>query len=162
LLFYHRLLGTEEGASETLRPGERATLEVLELELKDSEGRRRTAFRPGEPLRVDMTVACAQPVERAVMALEVRNERGLCFRTDTALADAEGRMAVSFEVPRLNLLGGDYDVAAGAYDQDAPPGGKLSRLARLSVAKTLDGEGIADLRGTWVVGGRRAREEALR
>jgi hypothetical protein len=35
-------------------------------------------------------------------------------------------------------------------------------VAKLSVASTLEGEGIADLRGTWVVGGRRAAEEALR
>jgi hypothetical protein len=69
---------------------------------------------------------------------------------------------ISFEIPRLNLLGGDYDVVAGAYDQDAPAGGSLSRVARLSVAKTMDGEGIADLRGSWVVAGQRSREEALR
>ena len=32
----------------------------------------------------------------------------------------EGAAAVTFAVPRLNLLGGDYDVAVGAHDQDAP------------------------------------------
>jgi ABC-type polysaccharide/polyol phosphate transport system ATPase subunit len=163
LLFYHRLLGTEEGGSRSLRSGERATLEVLELELKDAEGRRRTAFRPGEPLRVDMTVGSGQWAERGVVALEVRDERGgLCFRTDTTLGDVSGGVAVSFEIPRLNLLGGDYDVVAGAYDQDAPPGGRLSRVARLSVARTMDGEGIADLRGSWVVAGSQAAEEVLR
>src|SRR5204863_8122529 len=52
LLFYHRLLGTEEGGSRSLRPGERATLEILELELQDADGRRRRAFRPGAPMRV--------------------------------------------------------------------------------------------------------------
>jgi ABC-type polysaccharide/polyol phosphate transport system ATPase subunit len=163
LLFYHRLLGAEEGGSRSLRPGERATLEVLELELHDAEGRRRTAFRPGEPLRVELAVGSGQLAERAVLALEVRDERGgLCFRTDTTLGRFSGQQHVSFEVPRLNLLGGDYDVVAGAYDQDAPEGGKLSRVARLSVARTLEGEGITDLRGTWTVAGRRAPEEALR
>ena len=162
LLFYHRLLGTDEAGSRSLRPGGRSTLEVLELELKDAEGRRRTAFRPGEPLRVDMAVACAAETERPLMALEVRDGHGnLCFRTDTALGAVEGRVEVSFEVPRLNLLGGDYDVVAGAYEQDAPSGGDLRRVARLSVARTLEGEGIADLRGSWVVAGRRATEEVL-
>lgn len=114
-------------------------------------------------MRVELAVRSGQPAERAVLALEVRDERGgLCFRTDTALGDVSGRVEVAFDVPRLNLLGGDYDVVAGAYDQDAPEGGKLSRVARLSVAKTMDGEGIADLRGTWTVAGRRSREEALR
>ena len=162
LLFYHRLLGTEEGGSKSLRPGEPSTLEVRELELKDAEGRRRTAFRPGEALRVELAVGSGQPAERAVVALEVRDEGGnLCFRTDTALGEVSGQVDVSFEVPRLNLLGGDYDVVAGAYEQDAPSGGDLRRVARLSVSRTLDGEGIADLRGSWVVAGRRAAEEVL-
>jgi ABC-type polysaccharide/polyol phosphate transport system ATPase subunit len=162
LLFYHRLLGTEEGGSKSLRPGEPSTLEVRELELKDAEGRRRTAFRPGEALRVELAVGSGQLAERAVVALEVRDEGGnLCFRTDTSLGDVEGEVSVSFEMPRLNLLGGDYDVVAGAYEQDAPTGGDLRRVARLSVSRTLDGEGIADLRGSWVVAGRRAAEEVL-
>jgi ABC-type polysaccharide/polyol phosphate transport system ATPase subunit len=163
LLFYHRLLGAEEGGSRSLRPGERATLEVLELELRDADGRPRRSYRPGEPLRVEMTVVCGQPAERAVMALEVRDERGeRCFRTDATLGAVGGEVAVSFEVPRLALLGGDYDVAVGAYDQDAPGSGMLDRVARFSVAQTLEGEGVADLRGTWTVAGRRAAEEALR
>jgi len=163
LLFYHRLLGTEEGGSRSLRPGERATLEILELELQDADGRRRSAFRPGEPMRVRLAAGSVQPAERAVLALEVRDERGgLCFRTDTTLGEVSGQVDVLFEVPRLNLLGGDYDVVAGAYDQDAPEGGRLSRVTRLSVARTLEGEGIADLRGSWVVAGQRSPEEALR
>jgi ABC-type polysaccharide/polyol phosphate transport system ATPase subunit len=159
LLFYHRLLGGEEGRSRSLRPGERATLEVLELELQDADGNRRSAFRPGEALRVEMVVAAGQPADRAVMALEVRDGRGgLCFRTDTTLGEVSGQVGVSFEIPRLNLLGGDYDVVAGAFDQDAPPGGRLSRLAKLSVAHSGDGEGIADLRGEWSVGSRQTSD----
>jgi ABC-type polysaccharide/polyol phosphate transport system ATPase subunit len=163
LLFYHRLLGAESGGSRSLRPGERATIEVVELELQDGEGRRRHAFRPGEALRVEMAVQCADPAARAVLALEVRDERGeTAFRTDTTLGAIEGRLPVSFEVPRLALLGGDYDVAVGCFDQDAPPSGFLDRVARFSVAQTLEGEGVADLRGTWTVAGRSEREEALR
>jgi ABC-type polysaccharide/polyol phosphate transport system ATPase subunit len=163
LLFYHRLLGAESGGSRSLRPGERAAVEVAELELHDAEGRRRHAFRTGELLRVRMTVRCPKPAERAVMALEVRDHRGqTCFRTDTTLGVIEGELEVSFEVPRLVLLGGDYDVAVGGYDQDAPAITPLDRVARFSVAETLEGEGVADLRGSWTVAGRRAAEEALR
>jgi ABC-2 type transport system ATP-binding protein len=163
LLFYHRLLGAESGGSRSLRPGERAAVEVAELELQDAEGRRRHAFRTGELLRVRMTVRCPKPAERAVMALEVRDHRGqTCFRTDTTLGAIEGELEVSFEVPRLVLLGGDYDVAVGGYDQDAPAITPLDRVARFSVADTLEGEGVADLRGSWTVAGRQAAEEALR
>jgi ABC-type polysaccharide/polyol phosphate transport system ATPase subunit len=161
LLFYHRLLGVGSGGSRSLRPGERATLEVLELELKDAEGRVRHAVRPGEQLRVEMTVG--GEASRAMMALEVRDQRGeRCFRTDAALGAVEGELAVSFDVPRLALLGGDYDVAVGAYDQDAPAGGMLDRVAGLTVAQTLEGEGVVDLRGSWTVAGRRTAEEVLR
>ena len=161
LLFYHRMLGTESGASASVRPSEgRAPIEVAELELRDGEGRRRHTFRTGEPMRVAIELDCSAPAERGVAALEVRSERGeLCFRTDTALGAVEGRVALAFDIPSLGLLAGDYDVAVGAGDHDAPPGGFLDRVTRFSVPPTLEGEGIADLRGTWVVAGR--PQEAL-
>ena len=160
LLFYHRLLGAEgAGSRKAGGPGS-----VVEIELHDSEGRPRHAFRSGEPLRVRMNVIPPPESERSVLALEVRQaEGGLCFRTDTALSGAgDEEVEVSFEVPRLALLGGDYDLAVGVADQDAPPAGSLDRLARFSVMRTLEAEGVADLRGAWTVAGERATEEALR
>ena len=156
LLFYHRMLGTEAGASESVRPSAaRGELEIAELELCDAEGRRRHSFRTGEPMRVAIVLDCRAPAERAVAALEVRDSRGeRCFRTDTSLGAVEGRVRLSFDIPRMALLGGDYDVAVGVADHDAPPGGVLDRVARFSVPVTLEGEGIADLRGTWTVAGR--------
>ena len=162
LLFYHRLLGTGGGRSRSLRPeaAERAQVEVAELELVDTAGAPRAAFRTGEELGVRMSVRALEPAERAVVALEVRDQRGeVCFRTDETVGELRGETAVSFSVPRLNLLGGDYDVAVGVYDQDAPTSGFLDRVARFSVAHTADGEGVADLRGTWSLVGRR---EAVR
>ena len=156
LLFYHRMLGTETGASESLRPSSaRGDLEITALDLRDSEGRRRHSFRTGEPLTVAISLDCRVPAERAVAALEVRNVRGRrCFRTDTSLGAVEGRVELSFEVPRLALLGGEYDVAVGVHDHDAPVGGLLDRVARFTVPHTLEGEGTADLRGRWTVAGR--------
>ena len=153
LLFYHRLLGTEMGGSISVRPGQRTGgLEIVELELRDADGRRRRTFRSGEPAAVALTVECREPATRAVAALEVRDSRGqMCFRTDEVLGAVEGRVQATFEVPRLALLGGDYDLAAGAYDQEAPGSGMLDRIAHFSVAQTHDGEGVADLRGTWSV-----------
>ncbi len=155
LLFYHRLLGTEHGASESVRPtGERGEVEIAEVEVQDADGRRRHMFRSGEHLRVALAVDCRTPADRAVAALEVRDSGGdRCFRTDATLGAVSGRVNVTFDVERLALLGGDYDVVVGVYDQDAPPAGTLDRVARFSVAETLDGEGIADLRGTWTVAG---------
>jgi ABC-type polysaccharide/polyol phosphate transport system ATPase subunit len=152
LLFYHRLLGAESGGSASLRPGERGRLKVAELELRDADGRMRHVFRPGEPMRVEMTIDAAEPAVRAVVALEVRDRRGeAVFRSDSTMGALEGRASVSFDIPRLALLGGDYDLAVGAYDQDAPPSGMLDRVAGFAVAATSDGEGIVDLRGEWTV-----------
>ena len=158
LLFYHRMLGTETGSSEALRPAAgRGALAVAELELRDAEDRRRHMFRTGEPLAVELVVRAAEAQERGLLALEVRDLRGeTIFRTDWSLGAIEGERRVRFEVPRLALLGGDYDLAVGAHAHDAPQGGGLDRVARFSVAQTSDGEGVVDLRGTWSVAGREA------
>ncbi len=157
LLHYHRMLGTDAGATASLRPGAAgaSTIDVAELELRDGAAVARHLFRPGEALAVAITLECRAPAERALVALEVRDARGeLCFRTDTALGAVSGTVEVGFETPRLALLGGDYDLAVGAHDQDAPPSGLLDRVARFSVTETLDGQGVADLRGAWSIGGR--------
>ena len=160
LLFYHRLLGTEHGGSASVRPsGERGDVEIAEVEVQDADGQVRHMFRPGEHLRVALAVRCATPADRAVAALEVRDTGGdRVFRTDASLGAVSGLVNVTFDVERLALLGGDYDVVVGVYDQDAPPAGTLDRLASFSVAATADGEGFADLRGTWTVAGAPAAE----
>ena len=154
LLFYHRRMGTETGAGDSVRPASHDGIEVAEVELRDAEGHRRHMFRPGEPLRVHMRLVARSAAVRAMVALEVRDERGeRVFRADSAVGPLEGSVEVEYGVERLALLGGDYDVAVGAYDQDAPGSGQLDRFARFSVASEPGGEGVADLRGTWTVGG---------
>ena len=160
LLHYHRMLGTDIGASQSLRPAAERAVGLSELEVQDADGRRRHTFRPGEPLRTRLAVEGR--AERAVLAIEVRDDRGgLVFRTDRAIGAVEGRLEATFEIDRLPLLGGDYDVVAGVLDQDAPQGHLLDRMAGFSVASVSDGEGLADLRGTWTIAGARAQEEAL-
>ncbi|MDQ4040935.1 MAG: ABC transporter ATP-binding protein [Actinomycetota bacterium] len=128
LLAYHRLLGTEHGRGESVRAGPTA---VTDVELLDEAGRARNVFRPGEPLRVALRLA--QPVPERLV-LEVRDAGGRpVFRTET---QPPGE-AVVFEVERLALLGGDYDLVVG------------DRVVRFSVADEPGGEGVVDLRGTW-------------
>jgi ABC-type polysaccharide/polyol phosphate transport system ATPase subunit len=149
LLFYHRLLGTEARGDAPLRSGSGA-LGVSSLQLLDADARPRHTFRPAEAMRVEVVLDAPAPVARGVLALEVRDMRGdTLFRTDSSVGPVHGRGEVTFDIPRLALLGGDYDLAVAASDQDAPQ--VMDRLARFSVAATSDGEGVVDLRGEWTV-----------
>jgi len=160
LLHYHRMLGTERGASVSLRPAGERAVTVSELEVKDAQGRARHMFRPGEAMRVELVLAGR--AERGVVALEVRYQSGEpIFRTDATVGAVQDRLAASFEIPRLALLGGDYDLVAGALDQDAPPGPMLDRVARFSIAHVSDGEGVVDLRGSWSIEQARSEHEAV-
>ena len=153
LMAYHRLLGMREGGSRSVRPGVGGAVEISEFELLDADERRRNVFRPGEALRVRIVLNAADPAERVMVALEVRDGRGeTCFRTDIAVGSVCGGTEACFAIERLNLLGGDYDFAVGAAEQDAPAGAWLDRVTRLSVAPVAGGEGVADLRGAWRVG----------
>jgi ABC-type polysaccharide/polyol phosphate transport system ATPase subunit len=161
LLHYHRMLGTDQGGSVSLRPATDSAVTIAELEIKDGDGRGRHMFRPGEPLRVELTLAGR--AARAVVALEVRDQHGATiFRTDNTVGALEDSLAATFDIARVGLLGGDYDLVAGVLDQDAPPGPMLDRVARFSVAHVSDGEGVADLRGHWTLDAARSGDEALR
>jgi ABC-type polysaccharide/polyol phosphate transport system ATPase subunit len=163
LLFYHRMLGTADAPRGLLRPeGGREPVEVRELELKDADGHSRHVFRPGDAMRVEMLVV-AERSRRAVVAIEVRAADGkLCFRTDQSLGELDGATRAVFDIPSLALLGGDYDMAAGAVDQNVPVGLTMERVAGFSVAPTSDGEGVADLRGSWSFEPVRTGQEAVR
>ncbi|MCW3067221.1 MAG: tagH 3 [Solirubrobacterales bacterium] len=136
LLFYHRLLGVEEGGGGSLRaPGSRS-VSVREAELLDGAGRSTRLFHAGEPLRLAVELD-----GHAELRLEVRDENGhAVFATRTAAAP--GRL--SWDVERLALLGGDYDLALGA----GPEAG-FERVLRFAVAAEPDAEGVVDLRGAW-------------
>ena len=128
LLEYHRLIGIEHGGGESVRSGPTV---VEDVELLDEAGRARHVFRAGEPLRIALRLIEPPP---SALELEVRDESGRSvFRTSTSPAGE----AIVFEVERLALLGGDYDLVVG------------DRVVRFSVADEPGGEGVADLRGTW-------------
>jgi len=149
LLHYHRLMGTEHGGGESVRPRGARPIEVAEVELRDQLGRAGHVFRSGEPLRVVAVLRAAAPVAEPRVVLEVRAHDGTrVFRT---VAPVElltgGDTTLAFDVPRLPLLGGDYDMVLEAVD--GGEGGSPDRAVRFSVASAPGGEGIADLRGTW-------------
>jgi ABC-type polysaccharide/polyol phosphate transport system ATPase subunit len=151
LLFYHRLLGIESPEQVAARTARDSAVALQQAMLEDAEGRPRQVFEPGEGLRLILDLDAAAEASEVTVMIEVRHADGrTVFRTHSpAIAPARGRQLV-FEVPRLTLLGGDYDLAIGINEpSDTPPG--IDRLLTFSVVSTGDAEGIADLRGMWTV-----------
>jgi ABC-type polysaccharide/polyol phosphate transport system ATPase subunit len=150
LLHYHRLMGTEHGGGESVRrPGRRA-IEVSEVELHDATGRACSVFRSGDQLRVLVGLRAHTGIEHPELILELRSQDGTrVFRTRTLFElGRDGAAQLAFDVPRLALLGGDYDLALAATDEpeDEVP---FDRTVRFSVAQVPGAEGIVDLRGEW-------------
>jgi ABC-type polysaccharide/polyol phosphate transport system ATPase subunit len=144
LLHYHRLIGAEHGGGERVGPRAERDVVVEDVELLDEAGHGRHVFRAGEPLRLAVRLAARGPRAGTRLRLEVRDAGGrTVFRTHTEAPLHEGAARLTFEVARLSLLGGDYDLvlAAGAGGPD--------RVVPLSVADEPGAEGVVDLRGTW-------------
>ena len=135
LLFYHRLLGVEEGGGTSMRAAGPRSVSIREAELLDAAGRTTRLFHSGDPLRLELELSA--PGE---LRLEVRDENGhAVFATRT-----EASARTTWDVERLALLGGDYDLALGAGPE---PG--FERVLRFSVAAEPDAAGVVDLRGAW-------------
>jgi ABC-type polysaccharide/polyol phosphate transport system ATPase subunit len=149
LLHYHRLMGTEQGGGKSLRPGSDHALHVSDVELRDAAGRGSSVFSSGARLQVIVAVRARRPVETPVLALELRAQDGTrVYRTTHPFElDPDGSVQLAFEIPALNLLGGDYDLALGAgHESEAA---LIERTVRFSVAREPGDEGIVALRGEW-------------
>jgi ABC-type polysaccharide/polyol phosphate transport system ATPase subunit len=149
LLHYHRLMGTEHGGGASVRPERSRTLTITDLELRDDAGRVSSVFRTGQPVQVHVGLRARGMVRAGTLALELRlGDGGLVFGTSTPVElGSDGCARMAFEVPELALLGGDYDIALGAWTNGEQPG--LDRTSRFSVARSGGAEGVVDLRGTW-------------
>jgi ABC-type polysaccharide/polyol phosphate transport system ATPase subunit len=149
LLHYHRLMGTERGAGESVRRGGQRAIEVVDVELRDELGRVGSVFRTGQPMQVLLGLRALRPVGRGSLVLELRAGGGArLFRATTPVElGSDGIARLAFEIPDLALLGGDYDLALGAAAEDDEP--EIDRAVRFSVARSDEAEGIVDLRGSW-------------
>jgi ABC-type polysaccharide/polyol phosphate transport system ATPase subunit len=149
LRFYHRMLGLEQADQEAARLARSAAVVLREAALLDVGGGARQVFAPGEPLRLDLDLQATAGGPDIDVVIDVRTAAGLSvFRSSTSVATGRGGGKLTLEVPRLSLLGGDYDVAIGLHEPgDTAPG--IDRLLSFSVAEAEGAEGIADLRGNW-------------
>jgi ABC-type polysaccharide/polyol phosphate transport system ATPase subunit len=154
LLFYHRLLGVESVEQVAARSARDSAVALRRATLEDAASRPRQVFEPGEAMRLVLELDAGPDAPEVTVALDVRHADGRSvFRTHSPSTPFPGGQLV-FDVPRLTLLGGDYDVAIAIHEPtDTPPG--IDRLLTFSVVSTMEAEGIADLRGTWTVAPKR-------
>ena len=147
LRLYHRLLGLEEAEPPSAGAPRSGAVSLREAVIQDGEGRSRQIFSPGERMRVVMDLAAREGAPDVEVVIEVKQASGgSVFRTSATTATGAGQL--SFEVPQLALLGGDYDIAISLREPgDTTP--HVDRLLTFSVADAEGAEGIADLRGTW-------------
>ncbi len=152
LLHYHEMLGTEEHPGETARrPAKHRTVFVEDIALQDAEGRRRQVFSSGEPMRLVLGMGVRAEPKPFKIVIELREASGRpVFHTGTEEYRLDGPGRLTFEIPSLVLLGGDFDIVVGVHEPGDPDPG-IDRLIGLSVAETPGASGIADLRGEWVL-----------
>ena len=79
------------------------------------------AVRPGEPLRIDVTIDAPEPADDVVMALTIYGPMGgLVYSTNTKVLGVDigrvhGRRKVSFVIDEVPLLDGNYPVTLGLH-----------------------------------------------
>ena len=154
LQFYHRLLGLEGVAAPKVQGKPVRWVALREAHLESADGRPRQIFAAGEALRVVLSLESVEPpADRELEILLVVRDAGgsWVFATPDRVSPIPGSQLLVFEIPRLALLGGDYDVVVGLREPGDlnPPG--VGRELPFSMVPAEGGEGLVDLRGTWTL-----------
>jgi ABC-2 type transport system ATP-binding protein len=111
-----RLQRTDEGAP----PRGRA---IAAVRIHHEHGDRRAHLLPGESLTVEVELRPDQPIDKAVLDLEVGDRLGRpIYRVDTdglgaALGRVEGRRTVRFRIRHVWLLDGEFPISLKLSDQ---------------------------------------------
>jgi ABC-2 type transport system ATP-binding protein len=123
---YQALLADEEDPAERaagLHEWGTGEARVVGVQLEGLEGQARDAFSAGDPLVLRMAVESFEAIEPPVLAVELRDMSGaLLGRSDQALGelgwDGTGRIELRFEVERLPLVEGRFQLNLALTDKD--------------------------------------------
>ena len=125
---------------------------------RDAEGRTPEAFRTGETIEIVIRYEARRRIERPVFGLGIHRVDGLhlCGPNSRAygmeIAAIEGVGEVSFTMPSLTLLAGEYRLSAAIYDdQIQHPLDHHDQMYRLTVLPNAAVEryGLMKPWGTW-------------
>ena len=96
---------------------------MTETRLEGLDGEPRDAFSAGDPLVLRVGVECREAIEPPLLAIELRDHSGsLLGRSERALGelgwDGTGRADIRFEVERLPLVEGRFQLKLTLTDMD--------------------------------------------
>ncbi|MEW6421807.1 MAG: Wzt carbohydrate-binding domain-containing protein, partial [Deinococcota bacterium] len=155
-----RTPGAREDVGKARRIGSRE-VEITEVRLTDSIGLAVSEIGSGEPLRVELDYVAHTPLPGVIFGVSLSREDGLiCYDLDTASAGVAvplhaGPGRVVLELGRVDLIGGQYHVNVGVYEQEWSYAYDYHWQAYpLTVRAQLGDKGIVRAPSSWKVLGR--------
>jgi lipopolysaccharide transport system ATP-binding protein len=99
-------------------------MELTSVRLVGRTGGRTESIDSGDPLRVEMEFVAQAPISDPIFGVTISREDGtVCCDTSTrakgiAVPSVVGRGRISFQVERMDLVGGQYYVDVGVYERE--------------------------------------------
>jgi len=156
---YHRLLAVERDPAERkagLTEWGSGEARITEVTLLGDDGAERRQFLAGEPLTLRLKVHAERPLPAPRISYELRSEAGLLLAAgvqesaELGWNDVEGERTLAFDVERLPLADGRFQLRFGLSD---PSGDKLYHwlddACRFLVYPDGSGRGLLRLEGSW-------------
>ncbi len=156
---YHRLLAEDEDPDELqagLQEWGTGEVRIAELALEDAEGAPRRQYLSGETMVVRVRISSEGGVPAPRLTLNLRDATGPLVGSavldlgDLGWEEAPGERTVLYELPRLPLGEGRFQIAVGLTD---PRNGRvlhhLERAAEFVVVPEEGARGTVRLDGSW-------------
>jgi ABC-type polysaccharide/polyol phosphate transport system ATPase subunit len=132
---------------------------ISRAEMLDGNDRPRYTFETGDPLQVQISYACREPVTDAVFGISITRSDGLfCYAANTRanglqIPRLEGAGSVVFSVPQVNLLEGNYLLSATISDERGRTYDQWDRRVEFTVRQTQAYVGgVVYMRDQWRLG----------
>ena len=133
-------------------------MEITHVELCSASGQARTTFNTGEPMSVRLHYRCDKPVERPVFGFGISHQNGVhIYGPNTKFASLqiarlEGSGVISYTMPELALLEGQYTVSVAAVNETDTVTYDYHDRAynfRIAYSPLRAGYGMVQLHGEW-------------
>jgi homopolymeric O-antigen transport system ATP-binding protein len=150
----HREAEAQAAAGTAQRWGSRE-VEIVGVRLLDATGAERYLYDTGEACTVHLAWRATRPIEDPVFGIGVFRKDGVCcYGTNTAidglhLGKLAGEGDLAMEIPRLDLIEGEYLLDLAVHARDGHAYDYHSRLYAFAVRSRIKDTGVARLAHSW-------------